>query len=149
MNDITWHCKHFKDISAKEFHDLLQLRINVFVVEQNCPYPELDDKDVDAYHVFGIQNGQTIAVARLLKAGVSYKEWSIGRVATHIDFRKNGLGKLLMNVCLNEIDELAGKVSIRISGQQYLETFYNNLGFKTVSDMYLEDDIPHIEMLKD
>lgn len=147
-DSITWHCVPFEQLSTKDFHDLVQLRINVFVVEQNCPYPELDDKDLTVFHVFGKINNQVVAVARLLPKGISYSEWSIGRVATHGNFRKLNLGNQLMDYCHQQIEKLAGNDSIRISAQLYLEKFYTNHGYKKVGEMYLEDDIPHIEMLR-
>ena len=149
MSNITWHCQAFNDLSLIDFHNLVQLRINVFVVEQNCPYPELDDKDPKTFHVFGKQDNKVVAVARLLANGISYDEWSIGRVATHIDFRKQKLGHALMEYCHQQIELLAGKVPIRISAQEYLQQFYEAHGYKKVSEMYLEDDIPHIEMLRE
>jgi len=148
MSNITWHCLPFDQLSVSDFHNLLQLRINVFVVEQNCPYPELDDKDPKVFHVFGKQGNQVVAVARLLAKGISYDEWSIGRVATHLDYRKQKLGHELMHYCHEQIEAIAGKVPIRISAQEYLQQFYESQGYKKVSEMYLEDDIPHIEMLR-
>lgn len=146
---ISWHCKHFSDLSTREFHDLIQLRINVFIIEQNCPYPELDNKDLDSFHIFGInENGQTIAVSRIVKPGVSYDEISIGRVATDTNFRQTRSGIQLMEFTIKMIHEKFGLVPIRISAQEYLKSFYEKFGFVKVSDSYLEDDIPHIEMLR-
>lgn len=147
MTNLTWHCLPFDKLSTKEFHDIVQLRINVFVVEQNCPYPELDNKDLEVYHVFGKQNDEVVAVARLLPPNISYNEWSIGRVATSESYRKLKIGHLLMDYCHEQIEQLAGKVPVRISAQLYLEKFYQSHGYLQVSDMYLEDDIEHIEML--
>lgn len=145
--DVAWQSHQFNELSTDLWHDLLQLRINVFVVEQNCPYPELDGKDKLATHLTGSLNGQCIAAARILPPGVSYAEASIGRVATHIDFRGKGLGKITMELCLETILEQYGPVPIRISAQTYLTHFYRAFGFEPTGKEYLEDGIPHLEML--
>ncbi|MFN5417648.1 MAG: GNAT family N-acetyltransferase [Flavobacteriia bacterium] len=140
--------KHFTELSTIEFHDIIQLRINVFVVEQNCPYPDLDGKDKKAYHVIGRDGfGKIVATARILSPGVSYKEVSIGRVANAESERGKGLGVQLMEECLKFIAAEFGEVSVRISAQTYLLKFYESLGFKSTGKEYLEDDIPHVEML--
>lgn len=143
-----YYCSHFSQLSANDFHDIIQLRINVFVVEQNCPYPELDNKDKEAYHVFTRNEKQElVATARILPAGISYNEVSIGRVCTARQSRMTGEGKILMKKTMEAIEKIFGKVSVRISAQQYLVKFYSDFGFNQVSEMYLEDDIPHVEML--
>lgn len=145
--EIAWESHQFNELTANHWHDLLQLRINVFVVEQNCPYPELDGKDKIATHLSGSINGQCVATARILPPGVSYAEASIGRVATHPDFRRQGLGKITMELCLETILEQYGNVPVRISAQTYLTDFYTAFGFKPTGKEYLEDGIPHLEML--
>lgn len=146
---INWTCKHFKDLSAEEFHDIIQLRINVFIVEQNCPYPEIDGKDKNAFHVFGKNEENIIlAVSRIIPHGISYEECSIGRVATSSTTRLTGCGIDLMKFTIEKINSIYGKSDIRISAQEYLKSFYEKFGFVKVSDSYLEDDIPHIEMLR-
>lgn len=143
-----YNCIHFSQLSAGDFHDIIQLRINVFVVEQNCPYPELDDKDKEAYHVFYRNNsGELTATARILPPGISYDEISIGRVCSALSVRRSGEGKILMQKTMEAIEKIFGKQPVRISAQQYLVNFYSGFGFKQVSEMYLEDDIPHVEML--
>lgn len=147
---INWFCKSWEELSLNDFHDLLQLRINVFVVEQNCPYPELDNKDKVSIHVFGRnEKNQIVAVARIVPPGVSYDEVSIGRVVSSNKDRQTGLGIQLMNFTIENIEERFGKVPIRISAQEYLKSFYEKFGFNKVSESYLEDNIPHIEMLRD
>lgn len=149
MEKVKWYCKHFNDLSAKEFHQITYLRTEVFVVEQNCPYQEIDAKDLVSNHVFGLnENNQVIAVSRIVPKNISYQEISIGRVCTDKNYRGSGLAQQLMQKSFDFIDELFGKQSIRISAQQYLTNFYNKQGFVQVSEMYLEDDIPHVEMLK-
>lgn len=145
--EIAWESHQFNELSVDHLHDLLQLRISVFVVEQNCPYPELDGKDKTATHLMGSINGQCIATARILPPGGSYAEASIGRVATHREFRRKGLGKITMELCLETIIEQYGNVSVRISAQTYLTEFYTAFGFKPTGKEYLEDGIPHLEML--
>ena len=126
---------------------ILALRSDVFVVEQTCAYQDLDGKDEHAIWVWAEdENGTIHATARLLPAGISYKEISIGRVCTSMESRRTGLGKLLMEECLNQCERIWGKQTITISAQQYLLKFYNELGFVEEGEMYLEDDIPHLKM---
>lgn len=146
---MNWTCKHFSDLTAEEFHDILRVRIGVFIIEQNCPYPEIDGKDKDAYHIFGRDDeNEIVAVSRILKKGVSYYECSIGRVATSSKARLSGIGMEMMKFNLENIQILFGKTDVRISAQEYLKSFYEKFGFVKVSESYLEDDIPHIEMLR-
>ncbi len=150
MEKIKWQVKHFNELTVPEYHDLLFLRIEVFVIEQDCPYQDVDDKDKVAYHIFGTnKDNKTVAVARILPQEISYPEISIGRIAVDKDNRGTGIAVELMNECFQFIEQQFGKKPIRISGQQYLTNFYGRLGFKQVSEMYLEDNIPHIEMLKE
>ena len=126
---------------------ILALRADVFVVEQACAYQDLDGKDEHSFWVWAEdENGTVHATARLLPAGISYKEISIGRVCTTMESRRTGLGKLLMEECLNQCERIWGKQTITISAQQYLLKFYNELGFVEEGEMYLEDDIPHLKM---
>jgi len=148
---MNWVLKEFKNLTLDEFHNILQLRINVFVVEQDCPYPELDDKDKIAYHFFAFAENdplQIIAYTRIFKPGDYYKEAAIGRVVVHPDFRKEGLGFQLMKESINRIEALFQTKKIKIGAQTYLQKFYESLGFKKVGDDYLEDGIPHIYMIK-
>lgn len=126
---------------------ILALRADVFVVEQTCAYQDLDGKDEHSFWVWAEdENGTVHATARLLPAGISYKEISIGRVCTSMESRRTGLGKLLMEECLNQCEHIWGKQTVTISAQQYLLRFYNELGFVEEGEMYLEDDIPHLKM---
>jgi ElaA protein len=141
--------KHYSDLSLDEFHDILQLRINVFVVEQNCPYAELDGKDKLSYHIYLKDNttDKICACARILPQGISYPEVSIGRVASDTNRRGRGIGQELMKQTLNFITEKFGEVSVRISAQKYLVEFYESFDFVSTGKEYLEDDIPHVEMI--
>ena len=147
MEKITWQTKAFKDLSVDEYFEIIHLRTAVFVVEQDCPYQEVDEKDRQSFHLFGrSENGQIIAVTRILPEGISYDEVSIGRVALKKESRGKGIADTLMQETIRFIESEFGKVPIRISAQEYLLNYYTKHGFKQVGEMYLEDDIPHIEM---
>jgi ElaA protein len=145
---MNWILKKWEEMNPNEIHAILKLRIDVFVVEQNCPYPELDGKDKYAYHLFCMKDDEALAVCRILPKGISYPDVSIGRVATALTQRKTGLGKALMHEALNQIESMWGAVDVTISAQCYLENFYREFGFITISETYLEDDIPHVKMKK-
>ncbi len=144
---LTWTCKKFDELELHELYDILQLRSSVFIVEQNCPYQDCDNKDFHALHLMGKENGKLLAYARLIPAGISYRESSIGRVVSSPDARGKGLGKQLMRESIEQIEKKFHTNTIRIGAQLYLEHFYNAFGFIKDSDIYLEDNIPHIEML--
>ncbi len=146
---LTWMCKHFSELTALEYYHILFLRTEVFVVEQNCPYQEVDKKDLVSYHLYGLNSkNEVVAVSRIVPQNISYKEVSIGRVAIQKSKRRKGLAHELMIKSLEKIEHLFGKQAIRISAQEYLVDFYVKHGFKQVGEMYLEDDIPHVEMLR-
>ncbi|WP_419798536.1 MAG: GNAT family N-acetyltransferase [Terasakiella sp.] len=147
---INWFCLAFGDLNTDQLYEIMQLRVNVFIVEQNCPYPDLDGYDTQngVQHIIGYQDGKIIAYARLLPAGVKYDYPSIGRVITHADYRKDGLGHRLMKTALNQCQILWPKHKIFIQAQQHLEGFYLKHGFQTCSETYLEDNIPHIDMIR-
>ncbi len=145
---MNWHIKSFTDLDLHDLYYILQLRAEVFVVEQNCPYQDIDDKDQKAIHMWcSNDEGKIVAYCRLLPSGVTYTEPSIGRVVSAPSIRNTGSGRLLMEKAINYMLSELHHTSIRISAQLYLEKFYISLGFATVSEPYLEDDIPHIEML--
>lgn len=146
MADYRWIFKTFDGLSTRELFDLLRLRCEVFIVEQNCPYPDPDKKDLESWHMLVYEGSEAVATLRLVKPGISYKEASIGRVCTSSSQRRTGLGRELMKQCLQESEKI-GWLDIRISAQHYLEKFYSDFGFVSVSDPYMEDNIPHIEML--
>ncbi len=145
---IHWSLKKFEELSVFELYQILQLRNEVFVVEQNCPYQDADDKDQGSYHQMGWVENQLAAYTRLLPAGLSFSEASIGRVLTSPKFRKKGLGKYLMEISIVSLYKLYGQQPIKIGAQLYLQKFYEELGFAKCSEIYLEDGIEHIEMLK-
>ncbi len=148
MNSIHWHTKAFEELTLDELYDILQLRTNIFVVEQNCPYPELDGKDKSCLHVFATQQGKVIAYARIVPPGLSYNEISIGRVVVRPEYRKDGLGKILIDLAIDKIEEEFGPQAIQIGAQCYLRKFYGSFGFESVSEEYLEDGIPHVDMIR-
>ena len=145
---ITWDCKKFEGLTAHELYAILQLRSEVFVVEQQCVYQDMDNKDQLSWHLMGWQNGKLVAYTRLIPAGVSYPEVSIGRVVTAPSARRTGLGKELMRESLQQLINLFGIVPIKLGAQLYLKNFYESFGFTQSSDVYLEDGIEHIEMVK-
>ncbi|ATL46093.1 GNAT family N-acetyltransferase [Chitinophaga caeni] len=148
--EIKWIIKSYQSLSTDELYAILQLRAKVFVVEQNCNYLDLDGYDKEAFHVMGYdEKGNLVAVTRIFDKGISYDEAAIGRVATAHDVRKLGIGKELMRESIEAINNIFGKQAIKIGAQLYLQRFYESFGFKQVSDMYLEDDIPHIKMLRE
>ena len=150
---VSWTCKAFNDLSNVELYQIMAARSAVFVVEQNCVYQDADFADFDCYHLAawlpGDDAGQTLAAyVRLLPPGLKFAEASIGRVLTSQIARRQKLGAILMTRAIAECQALFGVVPLRIGAQQYLEHFYRRMGFVTVSDLYDEDGIPHIEMLR-
>jgi ElaA protein len=145
---IVYNIHPFKPLNGTEIYAILQLRNAVFVVEQNCAYQDLDDKDFLSWHVCGCdKNGVLQAYARILPPGLSYPEVSIGRVLVSSEIRGTGEGHRLMQFCMDNIARLYQHPSIRISAQTYLKAFYESHGFGTTGKAYLEDGIPHIEMI--
>ena len=139
--------KRFSELSKQELYKIIEARINVFVVEQNCPYQECDNKDQNSFHLLYLDQDQIAAYLRIIPAGISYREPSIGRVLVKNNYRREGLGFKLMQDGLSFIKDNFDSNEVRISAQEYILHFYQKLGFKVVSDRYLEDDIPHFEML--
>ena len=151
MLDLQWKCSLFHQLDTQQLYELMKLRVDIFVVEQHCAYPELDNKDIhpDTRHLLAYASEATlIAYARLLPPTLSYPEASIGRFAVHDSARRQGIGTELLTHSIKEVNHLWPNSDIRISAQDYLQDFYSNAGFNKVSDVYLEDGIPHIEMLK-
>ncbi|MBS7332670.1 MAG: GNAT family N-acetyltransferase [Weeksellaceae bacterium] len=146
---VIWHYKLFDELSAKELYQIIQLRNEVFVIEQDCIYQDADGKDMKCGHLWATINDDIVAYSRIVPKGVSYEnEPSIGRVVTSDKVRGMGLGKQLIEYSIQTIENRLFTSSIRISAQLYLKAFYESFGFEQVSEEYLEDDIPHIEMLR-
>ncbi len=148
--EINWFYKSFQELTATEIYEILALRSEVFVVEQNCVFQDMDGKkDFESIHLFGktIDN-QIVAYTRILPANLAFKYASIGRVANSPKLRGKGIGKLLMGKSIETLYKIFGKVPIEIGAQYYLKSFYESFGFVISSEIYLEDDIEHIEMIK-
>lgn len=146
--DLKWKIKRFTALSTSELYNLLQLRSEVFVVEQNCVYQDIDGKDQKALHLIGEFDSEIVAYARLFDAGDYFENASIGRVVVGTDYRDKKWGHALMQQAISGIEDHFKTKSITISAQVYLQQFYESHGFVATSEMYLEDDIPHIEMKK-
>ncbi len=145
MLNIT--VKNFNELTANELYHILQLRSEVFVVEQDCVYQDIDSKDQKALHVIGKQENMIVAYTRIFRAGDYFKEASIGRVVVKKEQRKYGFGYEIMQYSIQAVKEQLNERIIRISAQSYLKSFYNSLGFKEIGEGYLEDGIPHIAMV--
>jgi ElaA protein len=145
---IQWTLKKFNELTLHQLYAAMQLRIEVFIVEQTCPFQDADDKDQESYHLLGYSNEKLVAYTRLVPPGVIYQEPSIGRVVTSPSVRGSGSGKALMQESLNRAYHLFGIRHIKIGAQLYLKKFYEGFGFQQISEVYLEDGIPHIYMLK-
>jgi ElaA protein len=146
---IQWKIKSFEEFTVNELYDLLKLRSEIFVVEQNCVYLDLDGKDKVALHLFGEFEGAIVAHARLLKPGISFDNASIGRVVVDINYRDRKWGHDLMREAIAGIAKHYGESKITIGAQLYLKKFYESHGFLQISETYLEDDIPHIDMKRE
>jgi len=141
-------CKAFDDLTPHELYEIMRLRNEVFVLEQLCVYQDADNKDQRSHHLMIKDNGKLIAYARLLPPGVSYPEMSIGRVISSPEYRRKGAGRLLMQKAIEGCHELFGEGPIRIGAQLYLTRFYESFGFVRSGDVYLEDNIEHVEMAR-
>jgi ElaA protein len=144
----THHIKSFSELDVNELYDLLRLRSEVFVVEQNCAFLDQDNKDQQCFHVLLYANEKLAAYSRLVPAGLAYPEISIGRVITSPEFRGTGLGKKLMEISIQGCADLFGPADIRIGAQTYALPFYQALGFVAEGEVYDEDGIEHIEMIR-
>lgn len=151
MSIIQWEVKTFPQLSIDELFEVLQLRVEVFVVEQQCPYPEVDefDRQAEVRHLSGRdEGGKLMAYARILPPGLRYPEVSLGRFVVKTAARGKGIGHELLRQALDVIRKCWPVSAIRISAQEYLQGFYAQYGFTRVSDVYCEDGIPHVEMLR-
>ncbi len=146
---MEFSIKHFDQLTALELYRILQLRALVFVVEQNCPYQDLDEKDLPSYHLCIYDGERLVALTRIVPPGISYPDYaSIGRVVSHPDYRRSGAGKVIMQKSILKCLELFPGKDIKISAQSYLIPFYQSFGFVSVGEEYLEDQIPHQAMIR-
>lgn len=146
-NQLNWILKKFDDLSAHELYAIMQLRNEVFAVEQHCVYQDADNKDQPSWHFMGWLEDKLVAYTRLLPPGLAYKEPSIGRVVTSPSTRGSGIGRELMKRSIEEVYILYGTLPIKIGAQLYLLNFYSSFGFQQTSTIYLEDNIEHVEMV--
>lgn len=145
---IQWLLKKFEELTPYQLYAILQLRNEVFVVEQNCVFQDADDKDQNSFHLMGFHNNKLVAYTRLVPAGEIYEQISIGRVVTSPLVRNSGVGRELMQQSIDAINNLFGVQAIKIGAQLYLKNFYESLEFQQISDVYLEDGIEHIYMIR-
>lgn len=145
---MVWMIRKFNDLTIDELYAILQLRSEVFVVEQNCVYHDPDGKDQYAWHLMGLEDGKLLAYTRIFGAGIAYSDPSIGRVVTSPSKRGSGLGRELMEKSIEHCEELFGKTSITLGAQLYLRKFYESLGFIASGEEYVEDGIPHVTMTR-
>jgi ElaA protein len=146
---IVWQCKPFNALTNEELYKILQLRIQVFAVEQNVVYQDCDGKDFQCYHFTGTLDNEIIAYSRIIPPGVSYPAAaSIGRVVTALQVRRKSLGKVLFEKSLEHLYNLFGNTTVVISAQLYLVKFYEKFSFVQKGDSYIEDNIPHIAMIR-
>jgi ElaA protein len=145
---INWKIKPFNELSLQELYLVLKLRSIVFVVEQNCVYQDIDGKDQKALHLIGEYNNEIVAYARLFKSGDYFENASIGRVVIHPDARDKKFGHDMMRQAIAGLESHFNETKITISAQLYLQKFYESHGFVVQGETYLEDDIPHVEMLR-
>lgn len=139
--------KAFPDLSPDELYQIMRLRIEVFVIEQQCFYQDADNKDQHCHHLMLLKDNELVAYARIVPAGLSFEEASIGRVITSAQVRGTGAGKVLMETAIKTSRALFGNVPIRIGAQTYAKAFYSALGFEASGSEFMEDGIPHIEMV--
>ena len=147
-SSIVWKIRPFSKLSTEELYLILKIRQEVFIVEQTCYYLDADDYDQQAVHIWAESAGEILAYSRVFEPGIKYAEASIGRVLTNPKYRKNNLGKILIRFSINTIEARFRAQSIRISAQDYLLRFYSEFGFQDTGKKYLEDDIPHTEMVR-
>jgi ElaA protein len=145
---IDIQVKYFSELNTDELYKLLQLRSEVFVVEQDCVYQDIDGKDEKALHVIGLKNNKVVAYTRIFRPGDYFKEASIGRVVVAENERQHKYGYDIMEASIRAIGKYYSETLIKISAQTYLKRFYNNLGFNEIGEEYLEDGIPHVAMIK-
>lgn len=143
---MDWHIKKFEHLSLDELYDILKMRSEIFVVEQECVYLDVDGKDKNVFHLFLKENKKILAYCRILPRGIAYEEASIGRVIVNKNFRKEKLGETLMIKAISYLKDVLKEKEIKIQAQAYLRSFYKKFGFQEISEEYIEDGIPHIDM---
>lgn len=146
---IEWKCKSFNEITNDELYKIIQLRIEVFSLEQNVVYQDCDNKDLQCYHITGFDNEKLMAYSRIIPPGIAYENAaSIGRVVTAQWARGQSIGRKLFKTSLEQVYKLFGNIPVAISAQVYLVKFYESFSFAREGDIYIEDSIPHVHMTK-
>ncbi|MER2260412.1 MAG: GNAT family N-acetyltransferase [Psychrobacillus sp.] len=145
---MSWELKKFSELDTHNLYEILKLRVEVFVVEQNCPYPELDDYDQQALHLYLKENNVILAYCRILPAGLKYDDCSIGRVIVKEQARGKGHARVLMQKAIKIIETSWSVPSIKLCAQSHLQNFYQSVGFQTISEEFDEDGIPHVYMIR-
>ncbi|HEX6588430.1 MAG TPA: GNAT family N-acetyltransferase [Longimicrobiales bacterium] len=150
MTDVAWTFARFAELSPADVHDLLRLRQDVFVIEQNCIFHEIDGRDPQAWHLLGRRgdDAHLVAYARVFEPGVTADEATIGRVVTDPSARGAGLGHALMREAMAAVDRIAPGSAMRLAAQHHLQRFYAAYGFRGVGEKYIEDDIWHLDMVR-
>lgn len=148
MNNIIWKVKTFDELGTEELYQIIRARVDVFVVEQNCPYQDLDNYDQLAIHLWAEKDAEVMAYCRIFDKAIKYPETSIGRVITTQKARGKGLGRQLIAYAVQIIENRLKTKDIRISAQDYLIKFYSDFGFRDTGKKYLEDNLPHTEMIR-
>ncbi len=138
--------KKFSELTLDELYDILKLRTDIFVVEQNCPYGELDNKDKESIHIFYKDNGEITAYLRIIPKFLSYDSVSMGRICVKKEFRSRKLGRVIVKDAIDYIEKEMNEYIITIGAQEYLKDFYASFDFKPISDVYDEDGIEHLDM---
>lgn len=144
---MDWTVKSFSELSLEELYQLLELCSEVFVVEQECAYQDVDGVDLECHHLFGKADGKIVSYLRILPPGLTFPEASIGRVVIQSEYRGQKLAGSMLETAIQYLTEEMGQETIKISAQTYLKKFYQAQGFVAVSDMYLEAGIPHMDMV--
>ena len=144
--DLVWLCRPFSELTTCQLYDVFKLRQAVFILEQKCLYPDIDQKDQQCHHLLGYRQTELVAYLRIIPAGLSYHEPSIGRVVVAQSARQSGCGRILMVEGIKELQSIYPGKSIKIGAQYYLKTFYSSLGFIECGEVYDEDGILHIDM---
>jgi len=148
IDEINFCVKTFQELTNQELYDIMHLRQVVFVVEQDAAYLDADKKDEKSWHVFAYINDEMAIYARVIPSGISYNEASIGRVVSSPTYRRKKLGRPLMKKCIEVLENKFNSSTCRISAQTYLLPFYKEFGFEVCSEEYLEDGLPHFEMIR-
>ncbi|UOQ44399.1 GNAT family N-acetyltransferase [Halobacillus salinarum] len=143
---MRWNYKDFNDLTSIQLYEILQHRTNIFVVEQECPYPEIDGRDPECLHLWLENNGEILAYCRIVPPLTKEEDYAIGRILVAKESRGKGYARELVHKAVEYLSEEQGVSSIFLHGQEHLRHFYGSFGFREVSDVYLEDGIPHVDM---